>query len=236
MNRISCTVAGLALAASSASASVVFTGSDATRAASAQFAVSGSSLVITLTNTSANDAMVPVDILTGVYFDIQGAALSLTRTSAVLGAGSSVVSGSSDAGGVVGGEWAYKGGMVGAPHSAKYGISSSGLGLFGAGDRFPGNNLDGPTSPAGLSYGITSAGDNSATGNGGLLGTAVIRNSVVFTLGGISPSFDLAKICNVSFQYGTDLSEPNIQGNVPAPGSMALLGLAGLASRTRRRK
>lgn len=239
MNRISHKLVGLgallALTAGSASAGVVWSGSSGSRAASVDFSVSGSSLLVTLTNTGAGDALVPTDILTGVYFDITGSALSLSRTSAVLAAGSVMISGTTDAGGVVGGEWAYKGGLSGAPYSAKYGISASGLGLFGGGDRFPGTNLAGPTAPAGLDYGITSAGDNGATGNGGLLGTPLIKNSVVFTLGGIGQNFNLADIGNVSFQYGTDLSEPNVQAS-PTPGALALLGMAGLGARSRRRK
>lgn len=218
-----------------ASAGVVWTGSADSRAASADFSVVGSSLTITLSNTASVDAMVPIDILTGVYFDISGGAIALSRVGVVLASGSSVIDGGTDPENSVGGEWAYKGGLVGAPHSAKYGVSSSGLGLFGSGELFPGSNLSGPASPNGLQYGITTAGDNPATGNGGLLGTPIIKNSVVITLGNIGSGFDLARIGNVSFQYGTDLSEPNIPG-VPTPGALGFLAVAPLLTRSRRRR
>src|SRR5262249_23648073 len=145
--------------------------------------------------------------------------------------------GGTDPGGVVGGEWAYKGALSGGPHSASYGVSSAGLGLFGPGDVFPGSNLSGPASPAGLEFGITSAGDNPATGNSHVIGGdgPLIKSSVVFTLGGLPAGFDpAARISNVSFQYGTDLSEPNLPG-VPEPGAGALLAMAmGFAFRRRR--
>jgi hypothetical protein len=65
-------------------------------------------------------------------------------------------------------------------------------------------------------------------------GHALIKNSVVFTLGGVGSNFDLSRIGNVSFQYGTDLSEPNIR--VPAPSTAALMGLGAAASLRRRRR
>lgn len=205
-----------------------------TRSASASFAVSGTDLIVTLSNISLLDANVPTDMLTGVYFDVSGSPLSLTRTSALLNSGSVVVLGSQPSGGVVGGEFAYLGGLSGAPHGAAYGISSSGLGLFGPGDLFPGANLDGPTSPDGPQFSITSIGDNPLNNNGGA-SVPLIQNSVVFTLSGLPLGFDPSgRISNISFQYGTDLSEPNIQ--VPAPGAAALLGLGGLAAIRRRRR
>src|SRR5262249_38071850 len=143
------------------------------------------------TNTSDGDVLMPVDVLTAVFFDVSGPALSLTPTSAVLNGGSTVFFGTTDPGNVVGGEWAYKGGLVGEPAGDHYGISSTGINLFGPGDRFPGNNLQGPDSPDGLQYGITSAGDNPATGNSPVTGdNALIQNSVVFHLSGLPAGFD----------------------------------------------
>ena len=147
--------------------SLTISASSDSRSASATFEGIGSDLKVTLTNTSSADALVPVDILTGVFFDLTGDP-GLGRTSAVLGAGSSVLfppSGDGTEGGSVGGEWAYNNALTGAPGGAKQGISSTGLGLFGPGDRFPGSNLQGPDSLDGLQYGITSAGDNPVTGN-----------------------------------------------------------------------
>ncbi len=221
-----------AVAASSvASASpVAFSASAGNLAASATFATSGSNLVVTLTNTSTSDVLIPADVLTAVFFDVSGGPLSLTPVSALLEAGSVVHFGPSN-GGDVGGEWAYKSGLAG-PYGA-YGIGSAGFGIFGPPDMFPGPNLQGPVGPNGLEYGITSAGDNPATGNAPVTGSnALIQNSVVFTLSGLPAGFSLSQINNVVWQYGTDTgSEPHI----PAPGSIALLALAGVLAGGRRR-
>lgn len=222
-------------AASSATAGVTWssTGSN-NRAASALFEVSGSSLVIRLSNDSAADANVPTDMLTGVFFNISGGAVALTRTSVVLAAGATVINGGgTDAGGVVGGEWAYKSGI--SLGGSTYGVSSSGLGLFGPGDLFPGSNLDGPSSPNGVEYGITSASDPGTNNNGGAT-TPLIRNAIVITLGNVGANFDLSRIGNVLFQYGTDVSEPRDTSTlVPTPGASALIGLGALAVTRRRR-
>lgn len=162
--------------------------------------------------------------------------------SAVLTPGSAVVFGGSDPGGVVGGEWAYASSLVGAPGGATEGIGSAGFGLFGPGDLFPGSDLQSPVSPDGIQYGITAAGDNIATGNAAVTGdNALIKNSVTFTLGGLPTDFlpSQRNITNVSFQYGTALTEPNIPGRdtqIPEPSTLLLLTvvLIGLAQAKRR--
>ncbi|MBM3749211.1 MAG: PEP-CTERM sorting domain-containing protein [Acidobacteria bacterium] len=179
-------------------------------------------LRVVLTNTSPADVLAPADVLTAVFFDIFGNP-TLTPVSAVLGVGSAVLFGGTDPGGSVGGEWAYAAGLSGAPHGARHGISSVGLDLFGPPDLFPGTNLAGPASPNGLQYGITSAGDNPATGNTPVTGMQpLIQNAVVFTLGDVPEGFRLLDISNVSFQYGTDLSEPNLTTHTPEPDSVFL--------------
>jgi len=212
--------------------------SQGSRAAQADFEVVGGNLQVTLTNTSTFDTLVPVDVLTALYFDISGNP-SLSANSALVGAGSSIIydSATSD----VGGEWAYRQGISSGtlPDNQAYGISSTGLGIFGPGDLFGGANLAGPWSPNGLQYGIVSAGDNPASGNGGITGSGgLIKNSVVFKLSSLPPAFSLDSISNIRFQYGTNLSEPSFQwtpggpnpapGVVPEPSSFVLLGIGAM--------
>jgi hypothetical protein len=222
-------------------APITFSASSGTLAANAVFDIVGGNLQVTLTNTSSYDVLVPADVLTAVFFNMAGNP-TLTPLSVVLASGSTVLfpfSGTgTDPGGVVGGEFAYKSGLTGAPGGASYGVSNSGLSpLFGPPDLFPGTDLQSPLSPDGIQYGITSAGDNPATGNTPVTGTnALIKNSVVITLSGLQTNFDLANISNVSFQYGTDLSEPNIK--VPEAGALLLFGtgLVGLVGYRRVRR
>ncbi len=227
-------------------AAFTFEGSSGTHSASVTFSVSGGSLTVTLVNTAKSDVMVPTDVLTAVFFDT-APSVPLDPGSATLAPGSTVLFGTTDPGGVVGGEWAYASG-VGSPTRAGLGISSAGLGLFGPQDRFPGNNLQGPSSPDGLQYGITSAGDNPATGNAAVRGAnALIKNAVVFTLT-INGAAENLTFNNVLFQYGTALSDGSytgtpVNGNpVPVPeastliaGALLLLPFGASTLRIRRR-
>jgi hypothetical protein len=203
-------------------------------------------LVVTLSNTSKDDVVVPTDVLTGVFFTLNGVSL-LSRVSAEINPTgvNTVVYGTAPSDRMVGGEWAYKNGIA-APHGATMGISAVGLDLFGPRDRFPGPDLDGQINIGGLSWGLTSMGDKPDTGNGGVDKQPLIMYSVVFTLSGLPPQWTVDKITDVSFQYGTGLDEPNIpEGGgggggfetVPEPGTFVLfgMGLAGLAVIRRRR-
>jgi hypothetical protein len=205
-------------------------------------------LIVTLTNTSTADVVAPSDVLTAVFFNISGDP-TLTGSSALLNSGSTVlfapstpVSGTlSPSGPNVGGEWAYNPNVSSTDPDltgTNQGISSAGFGIFGPGNRFnTSSNLQGPDSPDGLQYGLTSAGDNPTTGNSPVTGgNALIKNSVVFTLSGLPAGFDPSTgISNVVFQYGTSLTEPSLQGTcincpqpIPEPASVLLLG-SGLA-------
>jgi hypothetical protein len=230
-----------------------FSYSSGTSSASAVFDITSGNLKITLTNTSGSDVMVPTDVLTGIFFDLQaGADPTLTRVSASLAGASSVifapgapVSGTQATSGVgtngLGGEWAYKTVGTGLHYGLDSGVSSSGLGSFGETDRFrTDSNLQGPDDPNGLQYGITSAGDDGTTGNAAVTGSnALIKNSVVFEFSGLPAGYDLASMGgNTTFQYGTAYDEPSFPADVPNPTASLLLGagLAGLVGLRRFRK
>jgi hypothetical protein len=235
-------LAAVGMVSSAVATPITFTGSSGSLAASVSFDIVGGNLVVTLTNTSSADVLVPTDVLTAVFFNVSGNP-TLSKISGLLAGGSTVIYNGQPAGGVIGGEWGYLNGI--SEYSDNSGISSTGLGVFGPTSVFPGPNLSGPADPDGLQYGLVSAGDNSATGNGGVTGSGgLIHNSVQFTLDNLPPGFNLAFIDRVTFQYGTALTDTSITGGctncvfqqTPEPQSLALVGFGLLALALMRRR
>jgi hypothetical protein len=219
----------LAWSSPSQADAVTFTGTSGTLAASAEFTVSGTTLTVELCNISTADVLNPAQLLSAVFFSVDPTCGTLTPTSAVVSPGSTVLfPPSTPIETNVGGEFAYATGLSGAPNGANSGISSAGFDLFGSGN-FNGPNLQGPVAVDGLQYGLTSAGDNPATGNAAVTGNnALIKNCVTFTIG-VTSAFESVAHCisNVSFQYGTALTDTNIPG-IPEPSSLAIAGLGAL--------
>lgn len=220
-----------------ARADVIFAGSGTAGgnavAASADFAISGNLLTITLTNISpANGLETPTNTLTGIAFTLNGGDPMLTPISAI--APNAIVNAAGCTGSLcsgtnvnVGGEWGYQ-----RHFSGTEGIGSSGYittGLAGDIGNFnngaAGTNLAGPNSLDGINFGILS-GTHGAL-NGGL-GVPLLENSVVLTLSGVS-GFTESQIGNVTFLYGTS-PDATVAGKpgtpIPEPGSLAILGTA----------
>ncbi|MGD0059818.1 MAG: XDD4 family exosortase-dependent surface protein [Verrucomicrobiia bacterium] len=212
--------------------------------ASATFVVSNLQLFVTLSNTGTVVPKSPGDILTGVFFDIAGIQ-SLKPVSATVAPGSSVIGQRLPTGfdGNVGGEWAYKGDLVGAPAGDTYGISSTKLSFFKTIDLFPGGKIRGTSPLSGAQFGITTLDDlvpNKQSGiNKGLVRSAVV---FVFNISGLPSDFTANDIKDVTFQYGTSIkSGLDITGQmvaqIPEPSTVTLiaLGLVGALALTRSR-
>jgi hypothetical protein len=221
-------------AAGPARAGLLFSGSSGSLSASAQFDLSGNTLTVTLTNTSKADVLVPTDVLTGVFFNTTH---TLTPVSASLN-GSTVFYGSLTN---VGDGWGYGTGLNAQGENSAISATGAVAGLGMSNFSGTHTNLDG------LAYGILSAGDNPATGNGGVTGHGpLIKNSVKFTLT-VGSGFTLDELGqSVVFQYGTMLTDTHFGSGpplvlvTPAPPSAVLFAvgasLSGLAGWWRRRR
>ncbi|WP_413175829.1 PEP-CTERM sorting domain-containing protein [Anabaena azotica] len=212
-----------------------YSGSNNPLGASVTFddAVNAGKLTIKLENKGPG-ALAPSDVLTTVFWDYDGSPISFNLDSAV---GNIINNGSvtnnfnllspSPA------QWKLP--NVTLPSGGvtqKYGLSSTGLGLF--------NSAGGTGSPA---YGIISGYGSGA--NNAITTNPYVKDFATFVLSGLPSNFDVTKISNIRFQYGTNLTEPSFGGTngggggtkVPEPATMFGLGLvaSGMAMARRRR-
>ena len=185
----------------------------------ATFAISNQKLVITLSNTATYDASDANDILTAIFFTLTGNP-TLTGTSAVLGSDTAIKDrpGVSGPGMNVGSAWSYRDDMTDLPDDATDGISVTSLKNFGKKFRFSDTKL---ASSGGVAYGVTTTFDNLGNDKSSIKHQQLIDNTVVFTLGGLPTNFTLADISDVSFQYGTDLKDAdlNLAGTISGGGN-----------------
>jgi hypothetical protein len=228
-----------------------FTGSDSGRSAEVRFTYEASAdkLIIDLTNTDQDSPLVagPGDNLTAMFFSADFVLNASSGTAYVPTLGSVI---QADASGniaswsdwpssgpperSVGTEWAYKSGLAGVPGGATQGLSSAGLNLFGAENRFETSYADDllspPASVDGENFGIVPAGTSTVSGS--LKNRALIRNSTQFTFTGVGDLSGAAdSIGAVEFLYGTALDGPLLVV-VPEPSTLVLLGMAGLGMLT----
>lgn len=208
--------------------------------------INSGKLTVTLTNTKG--VSVPSDILTSVFWDYAGSPLNLSLTSATGSKVTDYVTTTTGNGknatttttlnttsnvDLLGSlnEWKFASSKSSSLSgiSEHYGLGTAGLGIFqgGGGQQF--------------NYGII--GGYNANANDPVKQAPLVNNSVTFTLSGLSSSFDITKINNVRFQYGTSLSEASITQatgkyytptpkpkTVPEPGTTAALVLFALGA------
>jgi hypothetical protein len=235
---IAATALAICSVAAPASATVIYSGSGPTENAGhtgsgqAAFTISGSTLTLLLTNTSG-DTTDQGDALTGVVFSILGnQTLTFDMTGPTCGmqlGGTSTIwtngttSNTSDA---LCGSWTSA--LAASPTiPAEFGVATTGFG-----GEFNGGSITlGNASP---DYGIVGA----STFPGSIGGSKFpfIQNSLLFTFGITSGSFDETDINGVSLLFGTDgtgdVGATCIRGctsqQVPEPSPLALIGVGGV--------
>lgn len=215
-----------------AGATVEFTGSginpevNANAAGSASFTITGNTLTILLTNTTAPRTASQGNGLTGVVFDLIGSAPVLAFGGPSLSPGSDIWTSkfSSNTSDPLLGSWTNQ---LGVAPLAAYGAAATGFaGAFSAAGITLGNG--------GPDYGIVAA--NTFDGTNVSFGGSqfpFIQRSLTLTFTGVN-GISESQIGNVRLLFGTDGT--GVITTVPAPGAVALLVVAaGIARRRRAR-
>ena len=203
---------------------VAFVGSSGNLKAAAKFDFSGNVLTIILKNVATVAPNDSGNVLTGLFWDLTGNP-TLTPVSAIVPSGSSVIQESSCSTGNcvgatnVGGEFSYAAGGLASLTGDDRGISSSGYLNANTNDgNFGGADLDDPPALNGANFGLVPASFSPFSGNGGLDNDGLIRDTVVFTLNGVT-GLTASSVSNVYFTYGTSQpGEPNFSGTTPGVG------------------
>lgn len=199
----------------------------------AEFAITGNVLTITLTNTSSMQMGGLGEVFTGLTWNITDAGVSLTPVSAMVAPGSSVVGNGATPDVDISSEWAFRDDLVGYGLSGMgtpigpYGLGSMGdvnfMEAFGPHERFDTTtNLWGPASPNGVQAGIVSQID------GANLFSPPFANKGPFVQDQVLLTFDItgdlqeSEIVDVVPLFGTDGATI-----VPEPATVVIWSLIG---------
>jgi hypothetical protein len=225
--------------ASASRADLLYTGSNGNYSAEANFSLSGSTLTVTLTDTSLKTVTSNGEVLAGLFFNTSTA---LTAVSAALNTANFTDVNNVDHNGSfiaygsivnnIGEGWLYgHGSKVSNPTGYNSTIAGAGY-TMGFNDAQAQAFYNPPVgnSPGNPDYGLVGLGGVTSNPSNGLK-KPLFENSLVFTLT-VGNGFSLSELGDtVRFQLGSDLSETHFDGKlaaVPEPSTMAIAALGAL--------